>query len=182
MKQLGTASEREFARRIACKGLRRLPRSVPAEDVHQAALIGLWKALKSERTDMTPEQTRCYLYRRIYGSIIDELRQMDWFSRYARNHDKPLRMCHAPIDENRFPDGSHTPEELLSDNQLAMHALVRLDPRRRAVVQEIHRGSKQCEISKWLGCSDARVSQLYRWALEDMRHILRGEAQEVSSR
>lgn len=175
MKQIGTDSEREMARRIACKVLRRLPSHVPAADVHQAALIGLWKALQGNREGFTEEQNRAYLYRRIYGSIIDELRRLDWFSRDARSKEHPPQMHHAAVNESITPDRAHTPEELLSNKQLVSCAVGRLSERHQTVAISTTIGHKQRDLAPTMGVSEARISQLYREAISEMRSALNGE-------
>lgn len=175
MKQIGTDSERELARRIAYKVLRRLPKHVPAEDVHQAALIGLWKALQGNREGFTDEQSRAYLYRRIYGSIMDQLRRLDWFSRDAHAKERPPQMCHAAVNESITPDRAHTPEELLSNKQLVSRAVGRLSARHQTVAISTTIGHKQRDLAHTMGVSEGRISQLYGEAISEMRRTLDGE-------
>jgi len=168
VKAIGTAEERALARRIALKIKRRVPAHVPEEDLLQAALIGLWDALRKMPRDITEAHRIAYLKLRIAGRVIDELRALDWFTRSARKTHN-LQMHHAEPSKERIPDRAHTPEELfLADTEVA-RAMGALDARRRGVVEAIVVGHRQRAIGERMGISEPRVNQLYHSALADMR-------------
>lgn len=62
----------------------RLPSHIPVEDLSQAALLGLYKAIVDyDRGRAVPFEA--YAYQRIRGAVLDELRANDNLSRSKRN-------------------------------------------------------------------------------------------------
>lgn len=171
MKQVGTAEERALAKRIALKVKSRLPQHVPTDDLLQAALIGLWDALRKMPADITPEHRLARLKMRIRGRVIDELRALDWFPRYARDSGAMLSMYHAaPLE--RSPDRAHTPEELAEQDSAVAMAIDSLDERMRRVIVDRVMGVGQEETGAALGVSQCRICQMYHLALVEMRRTL----------
>jgi RNA polymerase sigma factor for flagellar operon FliA len=69
--------------RIVAQLGRRLPRSVPREDLLAAGTIGLYQALK-KGPPTTTAMFAAYAAIRVRGAIFDELRRLDWFPRRRR--------------------------------------------------------------------------------------------------
>lgn len=63
--------------------VRKLPRSVPREDLVAAGTVGLFFALRSS-SHSSPEMFATYARIRIRGAIVDELRRLDWSPRRRR--------------------------------------------------------------------------------------------------
>ena len=62
----------------------RLPAHIPVEDLSQAALLGLYKAIMDFNADRgVPFEA--YAYPRIRGAVLDELRSNDYLSRTKRS-------------------------------------------------------------------------------------------------
>jgi len=75
-----------------------LPPHIEADDLHSVGLMGLISALKK----YDPEQEKSfgsYAAMRIRGSILDELRRMDWMPRNARTNFKKLRQVVEDMEQ-----------------------------------------------------------------------------------
>jgi RNA polymerase sigma factor for flagellar operon FliA len=75
-----------------------LPPHIEADDLHSVGLMGLISALKK----YNPEQEKSfgsYASMRIRGSILDELRRMDWMPRNARTNFKKLRQVVEDMEQ-----------------------------------------------------------------------------------
>lgn len=78
-----------MARRIAAGIARRIPSSVPREDIEGAAYLGLTEA--ASRYDAKRcDSFSAYATRRIRGAILDELRRCDPMTRRSRQRAKRL--------------------------------------------------------------------------------------------
>ncbi len=193
-----TPEERELAAEIAGAIQRKLPRSVQREDLQQAALIGLWDAVRRDIGDRTPEQRRGYLITRIRGQILDELRAQDWAKRRhkkRKNGGPPLE----PVVVVRFDDVGHREagpsfEESLTSPEPSPEeqAITRIDQAREvtealgAPLNERHlhvvrghyfRGQRFSDLATQLRTSEPRISQLHAQAIHTMRGWLTGEQQ-----
>lgn len=176
-----------FALKIARHYHRRLPAGVSWADVEQAALIGLWDALRRHKAaDYSPEQWRAYLRRRIRGSIADELRRQDWAHRrrkHKTDHATIIRFddietAGAPfVDTIRSREPSPEDEAVTRhDSAYALRAPVNpID--RSALDQVLMRGRRQWDVAKDLGMSEPRVSQRLHRALRVMRAWLDGKVE-----
>lgn len=198
---VGTAEDRALARSLANFFLLRLPKTVLREDIHQAALIGLWDGIQKLGSngagDHTPEQRKGYLITRIRGHIIDELRHQDWLPRRSRQLQ---RGDTHPVTIVRFDDigrgeTKHDWEELLpSEDPSPEDVCVRkseqheleaeletapLTPRHRRVLREHYWGGRKFkDIGKRLAISEPRISQLHARAVTTLRAWRTGEVPE----
>lgn len=90
--------------RVVAQLGRRLPRSVPREDLIAAGTLGLYQALKKGTPDC-PAMFAAYASARIRGAILDELRRLDWFPRRrggaaAPDHaDRDASVAGAPPED-----------------------------------------------------------------------------------
>jgi RNA polymerase sigma factor (sigma-70 family) len=191
-----TPEERELAAEIAGAIQRKLPRSVQRDDLQQAALIGLWDAVRRDIGDRTPEQRRGYLITRIRGQILDELRAQDWAKRRhkkRKNGGAPLE----PVVVVRFDDVGHREagpsfEESLTcpEPSPEEQAIAKID-RGRAVTEALgaplndrhlhvvrgHYWNRQrfIDLANQLRTSEPRINQLHAQAIHTMRGWLTGE-------
>lgn len=192
-----TPEERKMAAEIAGAFERKLPRSVLRDDLQQAALIGLWDAIRKDTGDRTPEQRKGYLITRIRGQILDELRAQDWAKRRRkRRKGGPLE----PATVVRFDDVGHRQEGPSFEESLHCPApspeeqtITRIDQGRAiaealgAPLTERHlhivrghylRGTAFHELGRQLGVSEPRVSQLHSQAINAMHGWMTGGEQE----
>jgi RNA polymerase sigma factor for flagellar operon FliA len=75
-----------------------LPPHIESDDLHSVGLMGLISALKK----YDPAQVKSfgsYAAMRIRGSILDELRRMDWMPRNARTNFKKLRQVVEDMEQ-----------------------------------------------------------------------------------
>jgi RNA polymerase sigma factor (sigma-70 family) len=173
---------RHIALRIARAFIRKLPASVCREDIEQAALIGLWQAVRGGR-DVTQAGFEWFVRCRIRGAIIDELRTQDWLPRRARallgSHMGLSYLEDMRTDlpwEERLGDLGATPEDIVLVQSQATEALrAPLQPKdRRTVELLLFRGLRMIDVARELGCSEPRVSQRFARAIETMRAHLTG--------
>ncbi|MFO7543174.1 MAG: RNA polymerase sigma factor FliA [Thiobacillus sp.] len=73
-----------MVKRLAHHMMGRLPPSVEEDDLVQAGMIGLLDAI-SRYNEAQSAQFEAYAIQRIRGSMIDELRNLDWMPRGARH-------------------------------------------------------------------------------------------------
>lgn len=73
-----------MVKRLAHHMMGRLPPSVEEDDLMQAGMIGLLDAI-SRYNEAQSAQFEAYAIQRIRGSMIDELRHLDWVPRGARH-------------------------------------------------------------------------------------------------
>jgi len=189
---IGTPEERALARKLADAFLARLPKSVLREDIHQAALIGLWDGLRRCSPVCTPEQRKGYLITRIRGQIIDELRAQDWLPRRARQSQDPdaptvrivrfddIGASEQRPWEERLPAEGASPEERLVRQAEVDEALdAPLNRRHRHILRAHYwKGSRFADIAGELGVSEPRVSQQHAQAIHTMRAWRSGELPE----
>jgi RNA polymerase sigma factor for flagellar operon FliA len=189
------------AKRIARSFMKKLPRSVQFEDIEQAALIGVWDALR-RNPDTSQPGYEWYLSQRISGSIIDELRKQDWLPRRAREaarveNDRPRRyktLNRPPAVVVRFDDiGSNEdwldtyagpsadPTEALIAKQEAAEALrAPLGERGLRLVDLVFfKGKLLKEAADQFGVSEPRIGQLHAKGLNVMRAHLTGNLTDL---
>lgn len=175
---------RPTAIRIARAFKRKLPPSVDYADLEQAAFIGLWKALRKEQPPgLTADQVRFFVYQRVRGAVIDELRDQDWLPRYGHRRDGAAHVGHledlgadGASWEYAIPSDAPSPEAELAALQASAIALqAPLDPIDRECFERVVlREELLQDVAASLGVSPARVSQRYARALETMRIHLTG--------
>ncbi|MEY4548972.1 MAG: hypothetical protein RL685_5167 [Pseudomonadota bacterium] len=199
-----TPAHRLLALRIARSYMRRLPKNVLLADVEQAALTGLWDGLQktTRHADLErdPRAVDFYLKCRIRGAILDELRRHDWLPRRARNearHElRPLRVLFGDDCsefsrgfndgrgsgqrwEDQLPDTGENQEDRLLRRTMSAaleRAIAALPPREQRIVR-LHymRGVKFLDISRDIGVSEPRISQLHARAIMKLRAALKEE-------
>lgn len=178
---------RPLAMQIARAFTKYLPRSVTRDDVEQAAMIGLWKALKKPRDPGVDDRNHEWFIKcRIRGAILDELRLQNWLPRRTRTgaHGEPLEVVHFEDIrskyhwQDRYGSGEPTVDEAIDIDKEAAEAMrAPLQPKDRKVIELIiFGGIRQTDVADELGVSEARISQRYATALDLMhRHLTGGE-------
>jgi RNA polymerase sigma factor (sigma-70 family) len=172
----------KIARRMARAFMRRLPSNVQADDLEQAALLGIVDAMRRRPND-SGAAFDWYVCVRIRGEILDELRRQDWASRRRRHGPAPPTII-------RFDDLDERWEELFEgpSSSPEASAITRCDadkawetplpPRMRAVMTErFQRGRRQEDVANDAGVSAPRICQLERRALGAMRMKLTGQSE-----
>lgn len=109
-----------IVRYVAEKMIERLPHNVQVEDLMSAGIFGLFEAV--ERFDLTRGvKFETYCVGRIRGSMLDELRHMDWVPRLTRARANRLEEAYAKLEKEhgRPPTDVELARELkLSVDQL----------------------------------------------------------------
>ena len=172
-----------LARRMAL----RAPASIVRDDLLSAGTYGLFDSLIRNRGD-GGASFACYARMRIRGAIYDELRANDWLPRRARQKNRPEPECGParPMAVIRFDDLLQGPDEALACNgpdgdplevlerkrvRSRLYEAVSELPERDRLVVHLHyfKGMQIREIGKFLGVSEARVSQIHHRALGRLR-------------
>jgi len=107
-----------LVRSIALRTTHRLPSYIQADDLISAGILGLIDAVN--KFDSTHNASfKTYAGSRIYGSILDELRNMDWAPRSIRKSTRKLEQAIADIEKDllRFP----------TDEEIAEHMCVSVE-------------------------------------------------------
>lgn len=171
---------RTMALTIARAFCRRLPRNVVAEDLHQAALVGLWDGMM-KHPDGSGPQWEYYLRMRIRGEILDELRRQDWAGRRRQGASTPPpKMVHLEDMNEQWcdllPSNDADPERTCITRLDAAKAWrTPMPPRDRAVMAARYvRERLQHEVANEAGLSEPRISQLESRSLVAMRAHLTG--------
>lgn len=164
---------------IARGYMRKLPRSIPREDIEQAALLGLFLWKRAHPDEEAPGWIGG-LRLRIRGSIVDELRNQAPFSRYA-HRAAPLFVDGLddvlPGWEDYLTTESADPCERIDAQRVVADAMTtRLTPGEATVIDLVYyRQLRQVGVAHELCVSEARVSQLRSRALAKMRAKLKGK-------
>jgi RNA polymerase sigma factor for flagellar operon FliA len=77
----------------------RLPREVDEDDLHQAGVFGLMRAIDSFEPDRGV-RFASYATFRIRGSILDEIRSMDWVPRLVRSRCTQVERARRKIQQH----------------------------------------------------------------------------------
>jgi RNA polymerase sigma factor for flagellar operon FliA len=86
-----------IVRYVAEKMIERLPHNVQVEDLVSAGVFGLFDAI--EKFDLSREvKFETYCVTRIRGSMLDELRHMDWVPRLTRARANKLEEAYAKLE------------------------------------------------------------------------------------
>lgn len=163
---------------------RRLPAHVEYDDLYGAGIMGLIDAASK----FDPKRNvgfRTYAKFRVRGSILDELRAIDWATRGQRQAIKDADAANAPhrsLRVNRAgtviePAGpSAMPHQLVQRAELSRAlaaAITALRPRHERVIDLHYRsGLTMREIGTELGVTRWRIGQIHRAALRKMRRHL----------
>jgi len=169
----------EIARSMARRIARRCPRSVAAEDLEQAAVLGLLDAL-GRHPDGEGPSWQWYLRCRMRGAILDELRAQDWVGRRRGGRVQP-RVVHLDdvnvLWSETLPTAGESPEDVAMRTLDAAKAWsTPLGPRDARIMRACYAdGVKHRDIGVGESISEARVSQRVARSLAGMRSHLTGE-------
>lgn len=93
------ARHKPLALRVAKGIARTLPRHVSAEDLHQAALVGLWESTRKYHA-LPPGEFAAVATVRMRGAVIDEIRALQWLPRRNRKRfDEPPKYVYLDAFE-----------------------------------------------------------------------------------
>ncbi|MHC4380804.1 MAG: sigma-70 family RNA polymerase sigma factor, partial [Planctomycetota bacterium] len=148
----------------------RLPVSVSEDELFSAGMYGLMRAARSyDPTRGAGFKT--YAYHRIRGSILDDLRRLDFLPRSLRdrarkNGEEAPAVVGIPTDEDGQESLSARPVEEKSEQDDLKEALHReidsLPDKMRIVMALYYRDElKMREIGEKLGLTESRVSQIH---------------------
>jgi RNA polymerase sigma factor (sigma-70 family) len=153
-----------IAKQLALGFMRRLPRSVLADDVVAAAMVGLWEAVTRGREH---ESFEWYARTCVRGAILDELRRQDWLPRRARARNPELSVC--SLDAFEYTDAisalSVEPDaeqgiESKEREAVLRQRLASLPKRDAELLAYVIEGRPHWQIAEAMGISEPRVSQL----------------------
>lgn len=180
----------EMARRIAV----RAPANIRAEDLIGAGTLGLMDSVRRNNGGTGPSLA-CYMRTRIRGAIQDELRAFDWLPRRARarNNGATKRGAPRPVAVIAFGDLPPGPQRhpvaedpwsdpmeataLRARNESLREAMSLLQPRERLVLNlHYFNDMRLREISRFLGVTEARISQIHHRALSKLKPVLKKAA------
>ncbi len=157
-----------------------LPSHVEDADLISYGLVGLIGAI--ERFE--PERGikfETFAMTRIRGSIIDELRSLDWVPRSVRSRAREIEQAQAKLEHElqRAPtadEGAADPQEALASNEVKdrlTEAIGSLPEREQLVVALYYYENLTLrEIGEVLGVTESRVSQLHTKAVMRLKSHL----------
>ncbi len=179
---------------IARRFAKRLPSSVAQDDLMGAGALGLIDSVVRRRGD-DETSFACYTRIRIRGAIFDELRAHDWLPRRSRKHSpdeqvkgqpRPVAVIHfddLPSESDRTPQDKSSegnPLSALTRKRAALQLKQELEqlPERDKLVLHLHyfKGMRLKEIGRFLGVSEARISQIHHRALSQLKPRIREAA------
>jgi RNA polymerase sigma factor for flagellar operon FliA len=178
---------RNTATRIARGFYKKLPKSVPLEDIEQAALIGLWR-WKADHPDESAPGWIGGMRIRVRGSIVDELRAQDWLARRARGSGNGAVIVRfddiQQADDRAWEPSSEDPSVIdrmivAEEAAEALRAPLR-DRDRKVVDMVVWREMRFQDVAHRLGISEPRVSQLHARSMRTMRAHLTGDLPEAT--
>ncbi|MHC4824574.1 MAG: sigma-70 family RNA polymerase sigma factor [Planctomycetota bacterium] len=166
----------------------RLPVSVSEDELFSAGMYGLMRAARSyDPTRGAGFKT--YAYHRIRGSILDDLRRLDFLPRSLRdrarkNGEEAPAVVGIPTDEDGQESLSARPVEEKSEQDDLKEALHReidsLPDKMRIVMALYYRDElKMREIGEKLGLTESRVSQIHSNAVSRLRRSMRIAGGEI---
>ena len=177
-----------MVRKIAHPIAARAPASIVADDLVGAGSLGLMDSLIRNHGDEGAAFT-CYARMRIKGAIYDEMRTSDWLPRRNRNQQPGDTGPARPIAVIRFDDLPPGQESHPQNKEPESNPFDMLDskrekeklrkalgavPKRDRLILHLHyfRGMQIREIGRFLGISEARISQIHHRALTRIRPLL----------
>lgn len=135
------------------------------DDLMQAAYIGL---LHVARNSDNKKGVKTYLFRRVIGAIVDEIRAMDHLTRPQRRSGMTAEM----LDIDLLEIGSDDSQGDFLAFELIVEAIGKLEQKRRDTIIGIYfNGKSGVDIARDMGYTSARIGQFHREGLE----ILKGE-------
>ncbi len=154
---------------IARRVLRKYEAYVELDDLISSGTIGLIDAI--EKYDPTLKvKFSTYAKKRILGAMIDEMRQLDFVSRYGRENgyvaffetrDKKGGDIHEYMEQGTFPDPF---DALLFKERMKCVAreMMTLDQRGRRLLELIYdEGKTFKQAGYYYGITESRVSQIH---------------------
>jgi RNA polymerase sigma factor (sigma-70 family) len=165
-----------LARSIAAGFKRRLPPHFMMDDLHAAAMCGLWDAA---RRNPDCDDFERYARVRIRGAIRDDLRSRDWLPRNARKNEL-LSLVQVVVDTDhpsmRDARSSVDVESRVraARAQAKLEALLGLLPwRERHIFISFHfEGISFKTVAEELGLTEARISQIHSGVISKLRRSL----------
>lgn len=166
----------------------RLPVSVSEEELFAAGMYGLMRAARSY--DSTKGASfKTYAYHRIRGSILDDLRRMDFLPRSMRdrarkNGEEAPSVVGIPTDEDGHESLAASQVSTESEGSDMHHVLHReidaLPDKMRIVMSMYYREEmKMREIGEKLNLTESRVSQIHSNAVSRLRRAMRSAGGEI---
>ena len=148
---------------IAHQFRRRLPPSIPYEDLYQEGMIGYLKAQKAYK------QTGCkyatYVGYRVRGAIQDYLRVEDPLSRTERKREEWLPF---------IPEDSYEVDnDYAGMRERLQAAMSELPMRERQVIEDLYYADcTSAEVAKKLNVHPTRITQIHQQALKRLKDAL----------
>ncbi|MFK5956207.1 MAG: sigma-70 family RNA polymerase sigma factor [Planctomycetota bacterium] len=160
----------------------RLPVSVSEDELFAAGMYGLMRAARSyDPTRGAGFKT--YAYHRIRGSILDDLRRLDFLPRSMRDRarksgEEAPSMVGIPTDEDGHESLAAKSPDVESESSDMHDVLYReidaLPDKMRIVMSLYYRDEmKMREIGAKLGLTESRVSQIHSNAVTRLRRAMR---------
>ena len=166
----------------------RLPVSVSEDELFAAGMYGLMRAARS----YDPSKGagfKTYAYHRIRGSILDDLRRLDFLPRSMRdrarkNGEEAPSVVGIPTDEDGHESLAASQVEVESESSDMHDVLFReidaLPDKMRIVMSMYYREElKMREIGEKLNLTESRVSQIHSNAVSRLRRVMRSAGGEI---
>ncbi|KAA3604883.1 MAG: hypothetical protein DWQ01_19950 [Planctomycetota bacterium] len=164
----------------------RLPSCVSEEDLFSAGMEGLLTAARSYDPSRGAE-FKTYAYHRVRGSILDELRRMDYLPRSQREKARrlgyePPAVVGIPTDEDgqeSLTAGEIEPACEQRDLQEVLDAAVQELPAKMRTVLILYykENLRMREIGERMCLTESRVSQIHSNAVARLRWMLNPPSQ-----
>lgn len=136
------------------------------DDLMQAAYIGL---LHVARNSDGEKGVKTYLFRRVIGAMVDEIRAMDHLTRPQRRDGMTAEM----LDIDLLEIGSDDFRGDFLAYDLMVEAIGKLEQKRRDTIIGIYfHGKSGVDIASDMGYTSARIGQFHRDGLEKLREDL----------
>lgn len=166
----------------------RLPVSVSEDELFAAGMYGLMRAARSYDASRGAA-FKTYAYHRIRGSILDDLRRLDFLPRSMRdkaraNGTEPPSLVGIPTDEDGHEslaaNAISQKAEAEDIHQLLHKAIDELPDKMRTVMSLYYReGIKMRDIGDQLHLTESRVSQIHANAVTRLRRSMRSANGEI---
>jgi len=168
---------------VVSRFMQKCPTHIERDELLNVGRVGLLQALQTNTSEIEG-QFEYYARIRIRGSIVDELRTQDYFSRRTRRKlkldgDNPrffIQYFNDTFREDNLVDSSKSPEEQLiecDERNRIFQVIHNLTEREKAVVQLVLLGKRQIDISTELGITGPRVAQLVSQAVLKLRVLVK---------